>query len=339
MFGFFKKNKNYTANINGTVVEVGGKQTLLPAGLAQGLPMAHSCRVGGCGSCKCRLVEGKVKALTDFSYVLSGEELSQQYILACQSVPQTNITVEAQLTQAVGTYKGRVVAQEMLTHDITHLQIRLDNTFQYKAGQYAELAVHSLPGVYRNFSFADKPSTDGQVSFFIRRVENGLLTEHIMRHQLVGERVTLRAPMGDFWLRPSEALLLMVAGGSGLAPIRAMLQNMQEQGVAREVVLLFGARRERDVYLQEELTELAATWPAAFTFIPVLSEAGDDQWQGARGLVTEHIQTVLTPFMHVYLCGPPPMVDAACEVLAQQGIAAEHIHADRFLVEVANVAS
>lgn len=340
MFSFFRKKTTHQAQINEHSVQTNSKQTLLVSALEQGVPMAHSCRVGGCGTCKCRLVEGKTRSLTDFSYVLNAEELAQNYILACQSVPLTDLVIEAQLTDlsASKEVKGTITAQTMLTHDICQLTVRPTEPINYKAGQYAELALASAPTVFRNFSFANASGQE-EVSFFIRRVPNGVLTGRITSEELVGTEVTLRGPHGDFWLRPADAPLLLVAGGSGLAPLMAILEDAQAQGIQRPVTLLFGARRQRDLYLLHTLEEMAAQWPAPFTFIPVLSEQGDDDWQGARGLVTEHISEVLTPEMHAYLCGPPPMVDAATEVLRAQGIAPEHIHADRFLTNATAVAS
>src|SRR5690625_6981776 len=120
MFTFFRKKTTHQAQINEHSVQTNSKQTLLVSALEQGVPMAHSCRVGGCGTCKCRLVEGKTRSLTDFSYVLSAEELADNYILACQSVPLSDIKVEARLTddQAPQTIQGTVAAPQMLTHDI-----------------------------------------------------------------------------------------------------------------------------------------------------------------------------------------------------------------------------
>lgn len=340
MFSFLRKKTIHQAQVNQHPVEVNSKETLLVSALNQGVAMAHSCRVGGCGTCKCRLVEGKTRSLTDFSYVLSAEELADNYILACQSVPLSDIKVEAHLTDGLAPKetKGTVAAQQMLTHDICQLTVRLAEPIEYKAGQYTELALASMPSVFRNFSFAGQ-SGQQEVRFLIRRVANGVLTEKITRDTLVGEEVTLRGPHGDFWLQPGAAPILMVAGGSGLAPIMAILEEAQTQALNRPVTLLFGARRQHDLYLLEKIEQMASHWPAQFTFIPVLSETGDENWQGKRGLVTEHIASVLTPDMHAYLCGPPIMVDAASDVLTAQGINPEHIHADRFLTNTTAVAS
>lgn len=341
MFSFLRKKTTHQANVNQYSITVNSKETLLVSALNQGVTMAHSCRVGGCGTCKCRLITGKTRALTDFSYVLSADEIAQNYILACQSVPLSDLQIEASLVETVSAateVQGQIVAQQMLTHDICQLTVRLNEPLTYQAGQYTELALATMPTIFRNFSFAGR-SGQPEVCFFIRRVPNGVLTEKITQENLIGETVTLRGPAGDFWLRPSTNPLLMVAGGSGLAPIMAILEEAQAQAINRPVTLLFGGRREKDLYLMERLQHLAQNWPAQFNVIPVLSEDGDKNWQGLRGLVTTHIPSVLTPDMHAYLCGPPAMVDAASDLLKAQGIDIKNIHTDRFITTNAALAS
>ncbi len=333
MFGFLTRKKATTAHINGQAITVNPKETLLTAALREGIEFPHSCRVGGCATCKCKLVSGQVKELTETGYILSDDELDQGYILACQAVPKNDVRIEVDLSAQAArrTVQGRVLSQEALTHDITKLTVRLDETLNYKAGQFANLSVASLPGVQRSYSFATPVQASGQVSFFVREVPNGVFSTHIHRDPVVGEAVTVEGPLGDFWLRPDTAPLLLIAGGSGLAPMLALLQDAAEQGVARDVVLLFGARQERDLYALDEIESIGRRWRGSFRFVPVLSEAAPDApWQGARGLVTEQLHTLAVPGCHAYLCGPPPMIDAAMPLLLQQGISRLHIHADRF---------
>jgi NAD(P)H-flavin reductase/ferredoxin len=333
MFGFLTRKKATTAHINGQAITVNPKETLLTAALREGIEFPHSCRVGGCATCKCKLVSGQVKELTETGYILSDAELDQGYILACQAVPKNDVRIEVDLS-AQGTRRsvqGRVLSQQALTHDITRLTVRLDETLNYKAGQFANLSVASLPGVARSYSFATPVQANGHVSFFVREVPNGVFSTHIHRDQVVGQSVTVEGPMGDFWLRPDSAPMLLIAGGSGLAPMLALLQDAADQGVSRDVTLLFGARQERDLYAQAEIDDLARRWKGRFQFLPVLSEVTPDApWQGARGLVTEHLSSVMVPGCHAYLCGPPPMIDAAMPLLLQQGISRANIHADRF---------
>ncbi len=336
MFSFFSKKTAVTAVINDRSITVNPKETLLQAALRQGIDFPYSCRVGGCATCKCKLVDGKVKELTQTGYILSDDELDQGYILACQSVPTTDLKIQVDLTaqQARKKMPGRILSQEKLTHDITALRIQLDESLIYKAGQYANLSVDLMPGVQRSYSFANPAHMDAQVTFFVRKVPGGEFSTRIYDENVVGKHVVVEGPMGDFWLRSAQAPLLLVAGGSGLAPVLALLQEAAEQGVNRPAVLLFGARTQADLYGLKTIDEIASKWAAGFKFIPVLSQEPDDSgWTGARGLVTEHMQAHLNSQPHAYLCGPPPMVDAATSMLVSQGVPRNDIHADRFTTQ------
>lgn len=317
-----------TARINDRAIAVAPGETLLQAALREGVDFPNSCRVGGCGACKCTLQSGSVRELTETGYLLSAAELDQGTILACQSAPTTDVALTVDLPETVA---GRVVAQTALSHDITRLTIALDGPLAYRPGQFAQLRLDSLPDVARSYSFATPPRPDGTVQFFIRHVPGGRFSGHVHTTDLVGERVELTGPSGAFWLRPADVPLLFVAGGSGLAPILAMLQDAAEQGVDRPATLLFGARGRRDLYAEAELQALQARYPGPLTVVPVLSHADDDPgWTGARGLVTEHIPAHLADGAHAYLCGPPGMVDAGAAVLEAAGVSADHRFFDRF---------
>ncbi|MFN3886546.1 MAG: 2Fe-2S iron-sulfur cluster-binding protein [Aquabacterium sp.] len=322
-----------TAHINGRPVALAPKETLLQAALREGIAFPHSCRVGGCATCKCKLVSGKVRELTQSGYILSDDELDQGYILACQAVPQTDVRIEVDLSAQPARRQvgGRILVQEHLTHDIVQLRVQLDEALAYKAGQFADLTLEGLPGVARSYSFATPVQPDAQVSFFVRLVPGGQFSTRVHSHELAGQRITVQGPAGDFWLRPGTAPLLLLAGGSGLAPILAMLTDARSQGVNRPVTLLFGARQQRDLYAMQAIEALARDWPADFRFLPVLSdEPPHSTWAGARGLVTDVMDNLVAPNAHAYLCGPPPMVDAARALLQRHGLAAADIHADRF---------
>jgi NAD(P)H-flavin reductase/ferredoxin len=324
------------ALINGRRVAVGRKETLLDAALRGGVDFPNSCRVGGCASCKCQLVSGRVKELTESAYILSDEEVKQGFILACQSVPLSDVSVKVELDRPAlsRASSGHITAQHKLTHDITQLDVQLDQPMQYRAGQFTDLSIAALPGVRRSYSFATPAQQNGMVSFFVRKVPAGRFSSLVNDTDVCGERVTLSGASGDFWLRPAAAPMLLVAGGSGLAPMLALLQDALDSGVSRSVTLLFGAREEKDLYALDQINSIAAQWPGRFRFIPVLSDAAADaSWRGARGLVTEQIPEVLERGAHAYLCGPPGMIDSAVAQLRAQGVGSEHIHADRFLTQ------
>lgn len=334
MLSYRSKTTSFTAHVNGQPITVAAGETLLQAALRQGIDFPNSCRVGGCATCKCRLLEGKVKELTEASYILSDRDLDRRTVLACQSVPLSDIRIEVDLLPQAArrTVAGRVIGQDRLTHDITCLRVQLDEAIVYRAGQFADIGIASLPHVRRSYSFATPARADGEVSFFVRKVPGGVFSTLIDEQNVIGQGVVVDGPTGQFWLRPSDAPLLLVAGGSGLAPILALLQQAATASVSRPVTLLFGAREQKDLYALDRIDAISRQWRGQFRFIPVLSDgAADAAWGGKTGLVTEHIAASLDIGAHAYLCGPPAMIDSAMASLHQLGVAPEHIHADRFV--------
>src|SRR5262245_61286585 len=298
-----------TVHINDQAITVQPRETVLQAALRNGIDFPSSCRVGGCGTCKCKLASGRVKELTETGYLLSAEEIDQGYILACQSVPESDLRVEVDLSRgAARGITGRIVSQTKETHDIVRLVVQLEQPIPYKAGQFANVAIDGLPGVIRSYSFATPSHRDARVTFFIRKVPGGPMSSLVNDEDVVGRAVRVEGPVGDFWLRDSDAPLLFVAGGSGLAPILAVLKDAVAAGVTRSVTLLFGAREARDLYALDEIEAMAKEWRGSFRFVPVLSAAeADTAWTGERGLVTEKIPALLEEGAHGYLCGPPAM--------------------------------
>lgn len=334
MFSLFSRPRPVAATVNGQVIDVLPKETILSAALRHGIAFPHSCRVGGCAACKCTLMSGQVRQLTDAAYILSDEDLDNGCILACQSVPRGDVRIEVDpgATAAARQTRARVLTRERLTHDIVRLRVQLEEALPYRAGQFATLEWDALPGVQRSYSFASPPSPNGQADFFVRQVPGGAFSGFVHGPQdLVGQHLNVQGPLGDFWLRPGSAPLLMVAGGSGLAPILAMLAEQRQDAAPRPVHLYFGARATADLYEQDAIAALQARWGARFTYAPVLSaEPEGSAWTGARGLVADSIAPELARACEAYLCGPPPMVDAALARLLRAGARREHIRADRF---------
>lgn len=333
MFSFSSTAKTFTAVINERAITVNPRETILQAALRQDVDFPNSCRVGGCATCKCQLSSGQVKQLTETGYILSKEEIDQGYILACQSVPRSDVHIAVDIDSGLPRQqvRGYITEQQRLTHDITRLTVHLPEALPYRAGQFAEIEIESLPGIRRNYSFANAMQADGTVEFFVRKVPDGVFSSHLNERNVVGQMLSIDGPSGHFWLRDDTAPLLLLAGGSGLAPILAILQDALAKGVTRSVNLLFGARTEADLYALEEIMAIASQWQGDFRFIPILSDCkNEDTWTGRRGLVIDLIPEIIVPGAHAYLCGPPAMIDAAVEILIQQGIYSRHIHADRF---------
>jgi toluene methyl-monooxygenase electron transfer component len=317
-------------------------QSILQAATVARIKFPNMCNVGECGTCRCRLREGKVRLKRDITHHVSIEELEQGYILGCQAVPEGDVVVQVPGLSATDestiTTAGTIASLRKLTHDILEVNVTMDRPVRYQAGQYARLSVPgepSLADVERNYSFAGDAGSGeaASVSFYIRHVPGGQFTDWLFAADRTGTKLQLSAPFGDFHYRESERPLLLMAGGSGLAPIKALLEELQATGSAHPVTLLFGARAKRDLYCLDEIAAMSAAWPAPFAFHPILShEADGSDWTGARGFVTGHLARLVPDLSahDVYMCGPPAMLDA---VIAQVegAVPRERIHFDKFL--------
>jgi p-cymene methyl-monooxygenase electron transfer component len=328
----------------GARYEVPAGQTMLEAALKHGVPFPHNCTVGTCGSCKCKLKEGRVSALTDFGYTLSQQEIAAGYILACQAIPKdplTRVEVEGSAadTPAPERYVGKIVSTTVLTHDIQRVTLELDRPIKFIAGQYANLLYPNIRRA-RNYSFADAPERVGRktVNFFIRKVQGGAFTEDLFAGRLQDVPLDIEAPHGGFHLRPGTAPLICIAGGSGLAPLLSVLEDARKNRVKRPCAFLFGARTQADLYCMEEIEAIATHWADRFAFLPVLShEPSGSSWQGARGLVTQFITDALPGIdwraAEGYMCGPPGMIDAGIASMTEVGMQLEAIFYDKFTDE------
>ena len=346
MFGFGKKDWQATIN-SGQKLTVKAGQNLLAAGLDAGLDWPHDCRVGSCSTCRCHLKKGKIKALNDFSYVLTPEQLDEGMILACQTALKSDIEVEVELGEsdkvAVGSYEGTLKGVRKLTHDIIEMSIVCDTPLpDALAGQYMEISHAGLSNP-RSYSFATAPENEspGEATFYVRLVPGGEFTEWLFAEDRVGTRMKVVGPYGDFWLRESELPMVCIAGGSGMSAVKAVLENACNRNSRRDGIFLFGARTQADIYCREELEKIAASWHQdhQFKFEYVLSNEPDDSdWDGPRGFVTEYLhRCYIEPGLlditacQAYMCGPPPMIDAGIKALTEAGLDKDSIFYDKFL--------
>ncbi|MFO1526557.1 MAG: 2Fe-2S iron-sulfur cluster binding domain-containing protein [Turneriella sp.] len=337
MLSLFKKKEKPTFQAviqsMGKTVTVKHRQTLLEAALEAGLDYPFSCGAGSCTTCKTKLIQGQYKDLSDMSLVLTEDDLKKGYILACQAIPKSDMVVTLEPDESK-EYSGQVSGYRKLTHDIIEVKIRLGEKMRYTAGQYADLAVGPIKGS-RSYSFASAPGAGGgslDVVFHLRLVPNGEMTTWFHEQDRTGEKVKLRGPRGSFGWREEKSTWLCIAGGSGMAPIRAMLEDAAQKKTSKRIIYLFGARTQKDLYALDDMKKFADQL-GNFEFIPVLSheEAGSD-WKGARGLVTEMIPAQKINFSDTaaFLCGPPPMIDAAIAELQKNGVGKTDIFFDKF---------
>lgn len=343
MFKFFTK-KQYQLTVDGYApIQLEYKETVLNGALRSNIDFPHSCKAGGCAACKCKLISGEVKELTDKSYMLTKEELDQNMILGCQSIPKSNVVIglpSDPLQQQKCT--GTVIEQHRLTHNISEIVIRIDTDLNYLPGQFVQLSAVDQPYPERSYSFAHAKAKNmnnsPSISFFVRAAPNGKMSNWLHSEQALGAEVNIKASFGDFYLRQSAAPMICIAGGSGLAPLISILEQallQSSEKTQRDITLLMGARTQHDLYYQEEIAAIKALWRGSFTYLPILStESKDSDWQGAYGLVTDFLdeKTLQNSLENSegYLCGPPAMIDAAIEKMLAQGISKDKLYFDKF---------
>jgi len=240
--------------------------------------------------------------------------------------------------------EGSIARVNDLTYDIKELVVKCDGSFNRNmmAGQYAEISVKDI-STPRSYSFAKAPKNEneGEFSFYIRKVPGGKFTEWLYAEDRVGTEVNLGAPYGQFYHREASSQMVCMAGGSGMSAIKAILEECVLEQTERNCIYLFGAQAERDLYCQEEMQRIKEQWNKDYTFefVEVLSaDTEESSWTGPTGFVTDYFkQTYLdTSALDLkdaqgYLCGPPPMIDAAINLLKSGGIDEESIYYDKFL--------
>lgn len=312
---------------------VSAEQTILQAALDAGVPYPHGCRSGRCGSCKSRLISGDVELGKHSPFALTEEDRAGGLILACRSVPTTDVTVEwldvdyvAMPTVAQG---ATVVAVERKTHDILAIRLKLDDrsAFCFAAGQYLSLAMPGAPA--RHYSMASRPD-DELVELHVRLVPGGRTS--CLLHALLkaDDRIEIEGPAGSAYLREAHGgPVVAVAGGSGLAPIKSIVETALGAGMSQPIHLYFGARTKDDLYLVDHFRALEQRF-SNLIFVPVLSRAADTGWRTgfvSDALAEDHQQLAGAK---AYVAGPPTMVDAVGAVLTARGIIPSDIHADVF---------
>jgi naphthalene 1,2-dioxygenase ferredoxin reductase component len=314
-------------------VPVEAGDTILASLLRAGVPFPFSCQSGNCGTCKCELVSGDVLELEYSEHALSAEERARGLILACRAQVWDDTVVRRIDAEELVMHPSRVMRChvleiEALTHDIrgVRLAVEAGGPMTFSAGQYAQ--VEFAPGLSRHYSMANTPD-EPELVFHVRHMPGGRTSAYVANRLRVGDKVKLSGPLGVSYLRENHrGPVLLIAGGSGLAPIQSILCTVLARGHAAPVRLYFGVRSERDVYHEQLLKDLAARH-ANFTYEIVLSEQ-----LGARGrrygLVHEAIELPLPEDLMAYLAGPPVMVEAATARLRAAGLALRQIHADAF---------
>jgi CDP-4-dehydro-6-deoxyglucose reductase/ferredoxin-NAD(P)+ reductase (naphthalene dioxygenase ferredoxin-specific) len=314
-------------------VPVEAGDTILASLLRAGVAFPFSCQAGNCGTCKCELVSGDILELEHSEHALASEERAKGIILACRTqvwddTVVRRIDAEELVLHPSRVMRCRVLELEALTHDIkgVRLAVEAGGPITFSAGQYAQ--VEFAPGLSRHYSMANTPA-EPELVFHIRHLPDGRTSEYVANQLKVGDKVKVSGPLGVSYLRDNHrGPVILVAGGSGLAPIQSILCTLLERGYESPVYLYFGTRSERDLYHEGLLRDLADQHPN-FRYHAVLSE--QIGVKGRRyGLVHEAIDLPIPQGAMAYLAGPPVMVEAATAVLAANGLTPRQIHADAF---------
>jgi propane monooxygenase reductase subunit len=330
----------------GIEMEADEDETVLNAAFRQGLMLMHGCKEGQCSACKSFLLDGEVDLDRYSTFALPDFEEAEGWTLLCRAHAYSDLEVELinfdpetiHSGTPLRTVTARVTEVEELTHDIRALRVRVedDEPLVFKPGQYVDIRIPGHEDEHRSFSMANLPADAPDLEFMIKLYEggrfSGLLADESIK---ADDELSLTGPYGVFTLRASSPRrLLFIGGGAGMAPILSLLRSMRETGVERPAAYYYGARRTPDLFHLEELEQLVQDLPA-FTFVPALSEAQDgDGWTGETGLVTDVVDRLEGDLAEVdaYLCGPPPMVDAAIALLEARGVAESHIYFDKFTI-------
>lgn len=314
-------------------------QSILEAFLREGVWLPHSCAQGTCGTCKMKVLEGEIDHRDSSEYTLTPEERDAGIALGCQATPRSQLVLEpverldpdgGPVRHALKDVTGTVVALDDIARDIRRLVVELDETMNFNAGQYVEI---KLPGseLARQYSMANPPSQADTLEFHIKRTPGGVVTDGWMFQDMrQGDRVDLKGPLGSFGMNtPQEEPAILIAGGTGLAPLKSIVQHALAGDLAPQLYLYHGGRTHQDLYDMGFFHQLEQQHER-FTYRPCLSE---EQWDGAVGMVTD---AVLEDFssckgLSAYLCGPPAMVEAGVKALKRRRMSPRKISREEFL--------
>jgi len=312
-------------------------ETVLEAALRSGVMLPYSCRGGVCGTCKARLLSGSVDYGQYEDKAMSPAERDAGYVLLCQAKPTSDLVIEARMFEQVADIPirilpCRVARLERAAPDVMMVSLKLpeNERFQYLAGQYIDILLRD--GARRSFSLAHAPGRDELLELHIRHVPGGLFTTHVFEKLKERDLLRFQGPYGVFFLREGSGPAILIAGGTGFAPIQAIVEQLLDSQPDRPVHLYWGARSRQDLYRHD----LAGTWASRnpnFRYTPVLSEPKpEDGWNGRTGFVHDAVLAD-TPDLsgaEVYASGPPVMIDSIRRDFPARGLAADRLYYDSF---------
>jgi CDP-4-dehydro-6-deoxyglucose reductase len=327
---------------SGRHFEVAPEETILSAGIRQGVNLPYGCKDGACGSCKCKKISGVVHHSAHQNKALSDDEESQGWVLTCCAVPQSEVVLESRQVGMEGAFPikkmpTRVISLQKMSHDVMRLLLQLpaSEPLKYHAGQYIDFLLPN--GLRRSYSMAGAPHHVGSgLELHIRHMPGGKFTDQVFGSMKERDILRIEGPYGSFYLREdSNKPIILLASGTGFAPIKALIEQLECKRSSRPVTLYWGGRRPADLYLDDWVNTKTETMPA-LRYVPVVSDAlPEDGWTGRTGFVHRAVlqdHASLADFQ-VYACGAPIVVDSArCDYL-QAGLPEDEFFADAFTSE------
>ena len=328
-----------TVQPSGQSFEVEEGEAVLTAALRQGVMLPYGCKNGACGSCKGKIVSGAVDYGHYHARVLTEEERAHGKALFCQAKPLGELVIECRTIGAakdiaVKLLPCRVQKLDKVADDVMIVQLKLpaNERLQFLPGQYIDFLLKG--GERRSFSMANSPHADELVELHIRHVAGGNFTDHVFGKMKERDILRLEGPLGSFFLREDGAKpIVFVASGTGFAPIKSIIESAFYKKIERPMVLYWGARRPKDLYLNA-LPEKWVREHATFRYVPVISEARpEDAWSGRSGFVHRAVMEDMPDLSghQVYACGVPIMVDSARKDFIEKcGLPEDEFYADSF---------
>jgi propane monooxygenase reductase component len=315
----------------GEEIDCDEEESVLDAAFRHGYNLVYGCREGQCSACKAYLLEGEVVLKPYSTFALSESEEANGYTLLCRAMPEEDLVVELlhfdpenyKLEHEIRDGRGTVTAVEALTHDIRRVELEVTEPrdFDFVPGQYVDVWVPGADDARRSFSMANVPG-DGRIELIVKHYPGGRFSSLLDGAITPGDELRFTGPYGAFHLRRSQRPVLMVAGGSGMAPILSLLRTLAAEGCDRKVRFFYGARTERDLFYVDLIQELGARLPD-FEFVPVIGFVHEPACQVIEAGEMDDPE--------IYMCGPPPMIDAMIEQATEvHGIDESQIFHDKF---------
>ena len=338
----------YTVTVqpSGRHFDVAPGEAILEAGIRQNIGLPYGCKDGACGSCKCKMLSGRVVHGPHQDKALSPQEEADGMVLTCRAMPQSDVVLESRQVTELGAFPikkmpTRVSSLERKSPDVMVVQLQLPahDRFGYKAGQYMDILLRD--GARRSYSMANAPHTGPGVELHIRHMPGGKFTDHVFGAMQEKEILRVEGPYGSFFLREeSTKPMVLLASGTGFAPVKAILEQMQHQGLTRPTWVYWGARRPADLYMDAWMQEQLKAMPQV-RYIPVVSDAlPQDAWSGRTGFVHRAVLEDVADLSgyQVYACGAPIMVESARQdFCALAGLPPDEFFADAFTSEADKV--